>query len=535
MDITLPSWPRVAGKRLDANHAVFERLLGRSLACLDHGLHERSAVFAEIAAHHATWRHTGVFASPPLEAVLAALAERGVPRAPSRVGPARASAAASCVLPRVLHVASMVSGLAGLQQLVRRWIEIDASRCHSVAVSQWSAEPPPARLEQVVRRSGGRIEQIGNQCPDLLTRAERIRTLADDADLVVLHLQTEDAVPFLALAGSAQRPPVVLVNHADHAFWLGASLVDGVVNLRSSGLHLCHERRGVALERLFLLPTPLDAIERSLSREEAKDRLGLPRDAVVLLSVARAPKYVPNDALAFPIAHLDLLQRNPSCRLLAVGPPHDASWRIVSEASGGRARAYGPRADTALFFQAADVYLDAYPMPSVTSLLEAGRYGTPLVTRCAPSGLAAVWGADAPGLDRCLVRAPVLADYTAALTRLVTDPAWREALGTATEREIRRCHVGSNWAAVLERLYAAIAELEARRPYAPPPVQRARSELDLITPNLLHHGVALEQMLYRHKAALGFDPFVAGRLSRRPGLLLRAVASRVVARWRRMD
>jgi len=244
---------------------------------------------------------------------------------------------------------------------------------------------------------------------------------------------------------------------------------------------------------------------------------------------------VPHDGLAYPAAHLDLLQRHPSCRLLAVGPEHDAAWKTVSAATGGRARAYGSRADTALFFQAADVYLDAFPMPSVTSLLEAGRYGTPLVTHCAPSGLTAVWGADAPGLDRCIVRAPVLADYMAALTGLVSDAVRREALGAATERDIHQWHVGSHWAASLERVYAAVAASGARHPYTPPAIERCRSELDLLTPTLLHHGVALEQMLYRHKATLGLDPFVTGRLSRHPGLLLRAMASRVAGRWHRTD
>ena len=46
------------------------------------------------------------------------------------------------------------------------------------------------------------------------------------ADLVVLHAHNIDTIPMFALAGMKNRPRTVLLNHADHSFWLGVDFVD---------------------------------------------------------------------------------------------------------------------------------------------------------------------------------------------------------------------------------------------------------------------------------------------------------------------
>jgi len=120
----------------------------------------------------------------------------------------------------------MVVGLAGLQHMLPRWIEHDASRCHSVAVSQPSFGPVPEKLKRVVTASGGNIEFVGNTYEGAIARAQRIQSLATKADLIVLHLQTEDVAPIIGLSQKTGIPPVVLVNHADHAFWIGATDLD---------------------------------------------------------------------------------------------------------------------------------------------------------------------------------------------------------------------------------------------------------------------------------------------------------------------
>jgi len=510
--------------RLEKNYEVFQNLVAKSSAYLSRGQYQPAAVFAELAAYHATWKHNGLFASYELEEILRSLGKQAVQSETS------SSVRNGTELSRVLHVTSMVSGLAGLQHLLQRWIANDGSRCHSVAVSQPSSSSVPEKLKSVVTASGGTIELVGDARQGILARAQRIRRLATESDLIVLHLQTEDAAPIIGLSQKTGLPPVALVNHADHAFWIGASIVDLIVNLRNSGLVLCRGRRGIDPGRLVLLPTPLCPVVRTHSREDAKSRLGLPIDSVVLLSVARAPKYTPKDEVNFPLTHMPVLQKYQKCFLLVVGPEHSDDWERANQKTGGRIKAFGARDDVVLFFQAADIYVDAFPMVSVTSLLEAGSFGLPLVSRCPYGTRSVIWCADAPGLDQHLIRCRNIEDYREKLCRLVEDAEFRIELGRNTQEEITRIHVGKNWSESLEALYARVKMTSNKPAVCFPRSQRNASEPDLLIPELLSHGEELVEVLYRYREVLPIDWPMIRFLLPRPTVLARILLALLITR-----
>jgi hypothetical protein len=480
--------------RLEQNYTTFQRLVSKSKAYLSRGQYNYSAVLAEIAAYHATWKHNGLFASYELEEILQSLAQKTIQV--ENTSPVKNPSD----IRRVLHIASMVSGQAGLQHLLRRWIELDASRCHSVAVSQPSTGSVPEKLESVVAAAGGSIELVGNNYEGIIERAQRIRYLATEADLVVLHLQTEDVAPIIGLSQKIGLPPVVLINHADHCFWVGATVIDLVINLRNSGLALCKERRGINPERLTLLPTPLEPINRTISRQEAKASLGLPMNAVLILSVARGPKYRPWDEINFPLVHVPLLQKHQECFLYVLGPEHSQDWEYASQQTGGRIKAFGTRSDAFLFFQSADIYVDAFPMVSITSLLEGGGFALPLVSCRLYPAKPEVWCADAPGIDKYLLRCQDIDDYRNKLCCLVEDMEFRAEVGKNTQEEINRIHIGEAWLKSLETVYAH-AKMISREPVADAQSQRDISELDLLMPNLMNDNKTIEEVMfdqYRH-------------------------------------
>ena len=72
-----------------------------------------------------------------------------------------------------------------------------------------------------------------------LRGAERLVALRDAilhrigrADLIVLHVHPYDVVALAAANLPGVRPPVVLENYADHAFWLGVGGADRVCGRR---------------------------------------------------------------------------------------------------------------------------------------------------------------------------------------------------------------------------------------------------------------------------------------------------------------
>lgn len=446
--------PAGASETLRANDALFLQLLERARRALRRKRYRTAAAYAEYAAYCATWKHGGRFCSVELEELLIEIGRRIVRREPPAAkdleGPVR----------RVLHVATWVAGLQGLNRLLERWIVQDAARTHSLVVTGHGAERVPETLSAAVSRAGGELHVLDPSKRSLADRANTLARLADDADVVVLHPQTEDVLPVIALAETAS--PVIFVNNADHAFWLGVRVSSVVANLRASGERLSIERRQVPAERNAMLPILLNRRERTRTREEAKASLGLDPESILLLSVAREPKYRPVNGVSFADTHRELIERYPNLHLWVIGPRPRAEWVAAHEWSGGRVRALGPRGDTDVFYEAADIYVDAYPIASITSLIEAGCYEVPLVSRLPYPEECGVLGAGTPALDRRLVRASSDREYLDALSRLIDDVDLRMERGRAARREIESVHFPEVWQPQLEQVYSRARRLARR-------------------------------------------------------------------------
>ena len=336
--------------------------------------------------------------------------------------------------------------------MLRRWIAQDSANVHSVALNR-QTEAVPDVLRAAVATAGGRIILVNSSPGGLLSWARSLQACISDADLVVLHVHNQDIVPFLALAGMTQRPPVILLNHADHVFWVGADFVDLVVSTRRSGHELCASRRGIASDRNALLPLCVEPVARRSTREQAKRKLGLAENNIVLLSVARAVKYRPMGGLSFADALLPLLRSDKRLRLIAVGPGGTVDWSAAEAAAPNQIAAYEETPNTALFFEAADIYVDSFPFASITSLIEAGLYTLPLVTRFPFGQGCEVMGADSVGIDETLVRAQNLDSFRTAIARLAGDGGLRAQVGEATRAGIEYTNHGAGWRGCLHDVY----------------------------------------------------------------------------------
>lgn len=444
------AWRR-EGRTLVATHADEYRCLLQPLE----GLIRRrrfaeAATAAQLAANYAVLCHPGLFASPELEESLRRIGAAALPQirpvAP-RTGP-----------PRILHVATEVGHVGGHVRNMWRWIGEDESRVHSLALTRQHG-PVPAQLEAAVRRRGGEVNRLNRRVGGLLAWSRGLRHLIASADHVVLHSYNNDVIPFLALGGMNRRPPVLLVNHADHIFWLGATFADAVVNTRRSGQLLSAERRGIAAERNLLIPLCLERDERRQGREEAKREIGLPEDAIMILTVARSIKFRSVAGVPFPDPLIPLLQEDPRLHLVAVGAKGQTGWSAAHAAAPGRVHQLAETPLTSPYLDAADIYLDTYPFVSITSLFEAGLRGLPLVTRAGIGRGSSIMAADSPGLDGALIRADSAAELRVEIRGLAADPERRRVIGDRTRREILSTNMGPAWRADLERLYTTVANL----------------------------------------------------------------------------
>jgi hypothetical protein len=315
----------------------------------------------------------------------------------------------------------------------------------------------------------------------------------------------------IALARGSGSPPVILINHADHVFWLGTTVADVLSNMRESGRRLAAARRGVDAAHSLVMARPLMPHGRAMSRAEAKRELGVHPDQVLLVTAADASKYRPVGPTSFLGLVAPVLEIHEDALLLAAGPrPHDA-WAEAARRTGGRVRALGRLPDVATLQQAADIYVDSFPFSSLTSLLEAGSFGTPTITYRGHPGDCGVLGADTPGVDEHMFSPSNPEDFQRALSALIADPERRAEVGERTQRAIREAHTGERW----HRAMAAVYEHAARSPGPPPPGSAPRET-----------GV-LDALVCRVMEQTGLSHGASGAL--RDNLALLPVAERVAA------
>ncbi len=432
--------------RVRANHDEYLGILQVAVDHVERGRVEDGCVALAVAARLAWIRHAGFHAGELIEGTIGALAGRlghdGAVR-PVRSGPPRT----------VLHILTEAFQVGGHTRLATRWIAADSRRSHSVLLTRQGPRPVPPGLVRAVEGSGGTVMSLRPE--PMIPLAAHLRAYAREFDLVVLHVHPNDVAVGIALAVPELRPPTILMNHADHSFWLGVGWCEVVANVRQSGASLCVARRGVRGDRVRILPIALAEERRRSSREEAKRLLGLDPGLPFALSVAAPHKYarLPGiDAPSLP----ELLAAAPADAPFegrAIGPAEDGPWRELRDATGGRVRALGIVVDPSAYEDACDVYLDSAPIGSLTSALEAAARGAPVISARVLDPDAAVLMTDLPGLDDLIVHAGA-GEYGERLAALLGDEARRDRVGAAVSAAVSATCRGEPWLERLEALYA---------------------------------------------------------------------------------
>jgi hypothetical protein len=480
---------RVASTRLPLNAAVFDWCLGNAWRCVARGTLEPALQWSLLAAKSAIHHGFGWLSSPELERLLMVAASRLPCRVPDRApwsGPLR-----------WLHVMDRAYSIGGHTALVRRWIQCDTRGDRHSVILLSPREAVEPRLAAASGATGG-VARALDPAAAIMERACQLRQEAwSQADRVVLHVHPWSVIPVVAL-GVPGGPPVMLLNHLSQQFWVGGSVADLVLNLRGSAQDWSRAHRGIARNTILPIPIPDSAAGAVTSerRLAARQALGLPPSATVLLTIGHAYKYRPLPGIDFLEAASAILRARPAAYLVAVGPRDDARWAAARESTGGRIVAAGPQSDLRPYHDAADVYLEGFPFGSPTALFEVGQLGTPCVRapRCVPPPFVvddqALAGIEQPA---------GLADHVEAVISLVDDPAERRRQGLALAESIKRHHSPASWPGELETALANLPQHHEVHPLtaATPLAGRVRDFAVSLT-TLLH---ASDTLSYTVKAA----------------------------------
>jgi UDP-glucose:(heptosyl)LPS alpha-1,3-glucosyltransferase len=199
-------------------------------------------------------------------------------------------------------------------------------------------------------------------------------------------------------------------------------------------------------------PQEFNPERRERRREEARRRLGLRPDEIVMLFVANE---LERKGFTTVLSAMRLLDRN-DLRLLVVGRVDGGQARAQAVAFGldGRVDLHGPSDDVALFHAAGDLLVlpTQYEAFSL-AILEALGSGVPVVTTNVPGAADAI----RPGVNGLLVEQPGDAVGLASALESVCVESTRRRLSEAAPRTVR----SHQWPSVLARYERVLTEHRA--------------------------------------------------------------------------
>ncbi len=342
-------------------------------------------LFAQIAAQFAIARTSGYYSLPSLERPFLILGD--ALRMPRITNISKGS----------LHVMTESYPTGGHTQAVAQWFRLcPDNEPATLLLTEQKSEDIPRFLREAVEKRGGRVFSLWDEnsdrgfrlrllrTPEISARAFFMRSLALSHRRVFLSHHMHDPLPITAFGHKDFPRPVFVINHADHLFWLGRSVTDATIEFHEFGHEATKHFRGnppsvqvpLLLERNGVL---------SASKNEARERCGLPQDATVILSVGSPWKFFPVAGYDFQDFIRKSLRAVPGALHVIIGPVPDdplcwGIWPPLLEEAGERLRMPGkvPRVELDYWLKAADIFLSSFPFGGGCALLDAVQYGLPV-------------------------------------------------------------------------------------------------------------------------------------------------------------
>lgn len=166
------------------------------------------------------------------------------------------------------------------------------------------------------------------------------------------------------------------INLTDHAYWMGASLIDYNIEFRPYGKTVSLEKRGLKPGQLLELPFyPVDPVGHPF-----RGLPSMPDDAVKILTGGSMYKMLGKNDVFFSMME-QILSLAPNVYILVAGfSPNKFFNEKISKIKGhDRILVIGLRDDIDSVFQECDIFLSTYPTSGGLMCQYAAKYGKPML------------------------------------------------------------------------------------------------------------------------------------------------------------
>jgi hypothetical protein len=274
---------------------------------------------------------------------------------------------------RTLHLATRLLAVGGHSRVLVKWVETDTSSEHIIVLTD-QREVLPDFLRGIITKSGNHLVCLPTT-ESIESRALAVRRISKACDRVILHTHPNDSIPVLAFAKEG-GPPVAMFNHAHYSFNLGSTVSDIIINT------LEYFRKMSELYRFARATTLLTGVpglfpfnSEIVDKASAKRKLSLPENAIVIMSIAQEHYFIPMEGYNFFSTARKILRKLPEAYMIIVGVKKESSLVPNDLRSNPHLLLMGNIMNPVTHYQASDICLESFPMPSIGAVVEAVGYG----------------------------------------------------------------------------------------------------------------------------------------------------------------
>lgn len=417
---------------VESNRAYLDKALPITRMLFSAKLYEDCLAYAQNLASFSWMNFTGYYTNWGLERILKEVSQKVLQKN-------EIESSVNVDKRQVLHVVTKVYKVGGHSKLLFNWIKKEKQSEHSVLATSLTED----ELKEVCSYylDNDLCNYIGLGKVGYISRAQKLLDIAQNYDLVLLHIHPNDIIPVVAFANSNMKVPVAFLNHADHTFWVGASITDILIQIREPNMTLDRERRQI--ENQFFIPIPIDDIQ--ITNKE-NIRLAKSADMFVLLSTGSDYKFTPTGNYNFFKAIYDVVSRHQNVIVYLAGV--DENNIYYNEFKHNRVQCLGTVDNLWEYELIADLYVEGFPMPSFTALLQPALRGVPFLLHYQPFQNFQLFVSNP---EKGITYPSSLEDWHKRMDVLIVNKEYREQLAKKQYDYVWSTYASDKW---LERVHA---------------------------------------------------------------------------------
>lgn len=272
---------------------------------------------------------------------------------------------------KILHIATELYDVGGHTRVIKNWIEEDVE-CKSHLLLTCQKKELKTNIIEELEEKMAQSTLILNSSKNHIQKAHDVIyfIVKNDINIVVLHTHPYDIVPFLSLSFK-NAPKIILFNHSDHTFCLGAKEVNLMFEFRDEGKRLSYEHRGVNNAITVGLPTKKLLPKKKPSKNK--------EDSIVFVSMASWYKYKPFEGQNFFLRYTDFLQRHPDVKMYIIGVSEEHYKKHIKEQIPNNLFLLGVLPNPEEYLKKAHYYIESFPVGSILAAYDSCVYGaTPI-------------------------------------------------------------------------------------------------------------------------------------------------------------